>query len=371
MICRFASECSGCTGWGISLEEQQHKKRQDFLNLTQGLWSLPLPNIEIHSLGPGFLRDRLDFTLEGAKFGLKKQGDQVILDLPECLQISMELQEFLTQFRKVLPPIKKGSVRLRVGPQGQKGLWLDFANRDIQTLFLEKTSLKQLLDLAFVEVGQRRKKLVWEEGPEPRFRLKDPELKVWTQTFSRTQPIPLWGYVSSFTQTGIKANKKISELLDKLVRRVEQLMPIKTVYEFGAGLGTLTLPVLKTLPKAQMKIFDSDGLSLQGLKRTLQCEGLEAGVEIFSGDFQKEFKNSIPSADLLLLNPPRSGVGHFIQQISSSTNALIYMSCYAESMIKDCKDLKDQGFQLTEIHMIDQFPQSSHAEWLTLWVRNP
>jgi 23S rRNA (uracil1939-C5)-methyltransferase len=370
VVCRFASECSGCTSWQIPLSEQLEKKRQSFLMLTADHWGLPLPEIEVHSLGPGFLRDRLDFTLENGNFGLVKQDYSNILDLPECLQLSPELQGFLAEFRKVLPPVKKGSVRLRISADGKRGIWLDFANKDIQHLFAEKTALKKILALGFVEVGQRRKKLIWEEEPTPRFRLESPELHPWTRSYSRGQPIDLYGYVSSFTQTGLVANRKIAEVLERLLLAIPNQTANPIIYEFGAGLGTLTLPTLKVLPRVKLKVFESDQLSLQGLKETLSKEGLNSSVEIFSGDFQKELQSLSQAADIILLNPPRSGVGKFMQQISNSTQAIVYMSCFAKSMVEDCKNLGQLGFRLQQIHMIDQFPQTDHAEWLTLWARD-
>src|SRR5207248_3100271 len=141
------------------------------------------------------------------RLGLYGMGSREVVDLQECPMMTEPLENWFKEFHKRAPPIKKGSVRLRVSPQGERGVWLDFANQDVKKLFDEKTYLQWLSENAFVEIGQRRKALVWRDG-QPK--LVDPVLKPWFETYdANLQAIPLYGPVGGFSQTGFAANREL------------------------------------------------------------------------------------------------------------------------------------------------------------------
>ncbi len=231
--CSYKDLCSGCQFLGQPYGEQTDFKvrhlKQIFIES-----SVPLPSpIKVLSGGPAYLRDRLDFSLEDGRLGLYRRDRKEILDIDFCAQLSPALQEWLTEFRHIHWPFKKGSIRLRVGPKGQKGVWLDFANIDIKALLDEKSILKNLQEKAFVEIGQRRKVPVW-TGSE--FKLQDPELHVWFQTWMGEQPLDLYCQVASFTQPSLRANKIICDVISGWI----QDFPSSRLIEFGSGIGNLT-----------------------------------------------------------------------------------------------------------------------------------
>lgn len=157
--CIYKEECSGCTYWHLPYESQIRLKQAELTALfKESQINLSHP-IEFLSAGPAQLRDRLDFSLEQGRLGLYHKNSQAIVDLKECVQLSEPLQQWLTEFRNIQWPFDKGSIRLRRGPQGQKGVWLDFANVDIKALLEEKNILHKLLQDSVVEIGQRRKSL--------------------------------------------------------------------------------------------------------------------------------------------------------------------------------------------------------------------
>jgi 23S rRNA (uracil1939-C5)-methyltransferase len=364
MICPYHATCSGCQSWGLPLAKQQEQKLNQFLKLCRSEWNVEpatLLDYQIHSLGEGFLRDRLDFTWQSPHLGLYAQDRSQLLDLVECWQLSPELQNFLTEFRKIKWPIQKGSLRLRVSPQKKWGAWLDFSHIDVKNLFAEKKSLLQLLEFSFVEIGQRHKKLIYQEE---KLKLVDPEYLTWSETYCGHQSIPLYGLVGSFTQTGTKAIKMIAEVLQKII----QGKKIQSIYEFGCGIGSLTLALADDLRKIQaVEVNQQD---LNGLQKTLSHNpSVQKNITLHTCDLQKIKSGFTYSADLLLVNPPRSGVGDFFRNSFSLPTKIIYMSCFPQSLIQDGKFLKESGYLLKEVHLIDQFPQTHHSEMITFWEK--
>lgn len=368
--CSYKESCSGCQYLGMSYGEQRDLKEKQLTDLLSQTGLSLSKELQIFSAGSTYLRDRLDFSLEEGRLGLYHQERREVVDIETCIQLSPALQEWLTEFRQISWPFKKGSVRLRVGPQGQKGVWLDFANVDIKTLLDEKIILQSLQKKAFVEIGQRRKVPVW-TGHE--FKLRDPELHVWFQTWMNERPVDLYCQIASFTQPSLKANKTICDIINRWI----QSFPKSRIIEFGSGIGNLTLPALAAAES--LLACEIDELSLQGLQKTVEklpadLQVLRHKIQIHRGDFQKKLTQDFSQFDGVLANPPRSGLMNFLNPLESLSLKqrppfFIYMSCFPETMMKDLVRLKDCGYEIKDMCIVDQFPQTTHYEVLGLLQR--
>ena len=75
--------------------------------------------------------------------------------------------------------------------------------------------------------------------------------------------------------------------------------------------------------------------------------------------------------DLIVLDPPRSGAGTevctLLARIAAPT--LIYVSCSPETLTADLVALTAAGYSLTELHLLDIFPQTTHIETVTVLTR--
>lgn len=368
--CPIKHSCSGCQYLDLAYGAQTQLKLEALTELLKQHQLASSTAIEVLSAGASGLRDRLDFTLRDGKLGLYDKNKLELLDIPVCAQLSRALQSWLNEFRQISWPFKQGSVRLRVGPQGQKGVWLDFANVDIKTLLEEKAILHKLQKLCFIEIGQRRKVPVW-TGHE--FKLRDPETQVWFQTWVQDQPVDLHCHIASFTQPSLHANKIICEVITKWIAS----FPAARLIEFGSGIGNLTLPALAA--SQHLTACEVDALSLEALKINLEnlppaLRHLQTQIEIHAGDFQKKIKEDFSQFDGILVNPPRSGLMNFLdplQALSADERPpfFIYMSCFPESMVTDLQRLRAWGYEMTEVFIVDQFPQTKHYEVLVLLQR--
>ena len=71
-------------------------------------------------------------------------------------------------------------------------------------------------------------------------------------------------------------------------------------------------------------------------------------------------------ADLVVVNPPRRGLGHDLARRLDSSGAanLLYSSCNPETLARDLADLS--SYQPVRARLLDMFPQTPHAEVLVL-----
>jgi len=78
-------------------------------------------------------------------------------------------------------------------------------------------------------------------------------------------------------------------------------------------------------------------------------------------------KESIP--DLVLVNPPRRGIGQALCDYLSrmAPQTILYSSCNAHTMAKDLAAMPD--YRVERVQLFDMFPHTAHYEVLTLLSR--
>lgn len=352
--CALVGRCGGCP-WGSKPLKEQHQLKK---NAVQSLF----PEAVFAFAPMDRVRDRVDLVWEDGRLGLSGLGERAIVDLPSCPMMSEALEKFFLQFRELRPPIRKGSVRLRVSARGEKGVWLDFANEDVKRLFDEPSYLRELGQLAFVEIGQRRKKLNWRADGRPQ--LVDPELRNWFDSYDgEGRPIPLYGPVGGFTQTGFKANAA----LVKAVGEAAALSGVRDWLELFSGNGNLSLALAAR--GHSVEAVELDPLAVLGLQRSLQ-ERPDLDVRVSRGDVYLK-KETLPpwGARGLLLDPPRAGLRQLLNDLASDRRpeAIIYVSCFTDVFVTDAARLIEAGWRLRSLVGVDQFPHSPHTEWVALF----
>jgi 23S rRNA (uracil1939-C5)-methyltransferase len=76
--------------------------------------------------------------------------------------------------------------------------------------------------------------------------------------------------------------------------------------------------------------------------------------------------------DLIILDPPRSGAGPEICALLArvAAHTLIYVSCSPQHLAADLIPLTASGYTLTELHLLDLFPQTTHLETVAILTHN-
>jgi 23S rRNA (uracil1939-C5)-methyltransferase len=374
LACSYSSICSGCDWLHRPLQLQRASKIQNLREVWEaavGAENVPAL-LDFLLIAPGGLRDRADLMIDkrsgSTRLGLFDRFQTGIVDLQGCPQMSVGLESWLKDFRKLNFPIERGSVRLRVSPTGLRGAWLDFANVDIKRLLEERTTLDLLRAQAVVEIGQKRKRLVERDGV---LKLADPILEPWFETYTDDETaVALYCAIGSFTQPGFTANRA----LVRTVREQVRATGAHSAVEFGAGIGNFTLPLASVCDSVH--VYEVDELALEGLRRSLDLAQLTNKVEIHSGNYQvtRKAPPEFRGAELIFVDPPRSGLMKFLDPLEELPLAerprhFVYVSCFAESFAQDSARLLSLGYQPRAATIVDQFPQSRHYEVVCRYER--
>jgi 23S rRNA (uracil1939-C5)-methyltransferase len=353
-FCEYLGRCGGCRVAGSTHDEKLASVRGVF------------KEVRFTYAPEARVRDRADLVWEKREgrmhLGLYGLDSRDVVDIVSCPMMTAPLEKFMQEFRLRPPPITKGSVRLRVSPKGERGVWLDFANSDVKTLFEEKEYLKWLSAIAFVEIGQRRKALIWKDG-QPK--LTDPVLNPWFESYDADgRPIQLYGPVGGFSQTGFAANKALIAAVADAVANAEKRVSLTGWLELFCGNGNFTVALASRGHK--MEAVEMDELAIRGLKLS------NPAIPVHRADVYLKTK-SLPPIEKrgLLVDPPRAGLRETLTLIENGEKppAIVYISCFTDVFVKDCAELARMGYAVESLVGVDQFPQSPHAEWVALLTR--
>jgi 23S rRNA (uracil1939-C5)-methyltransferase len=372
--CAFAGRCGGCPWIHRTLADQRQAK----LEALRGRWTAAglepsaLDGLALTDVGPSGQRDRMDASLRtaegGVVMGLYDVNHQDLVDVDRCPQQSAALAPAWAALRADPPPLARASLRLRVGPDGAWGLWIDAANADIGALLDEGDWLRRAAGRFEIAIGQRHKALLLDR---PRPRLGPPVLGRWFDSAlpgATPERVPLYGPVGGFSQPGMSSNAA----LVAEVARLAALTGARRWLELGAGNGNLSSALLRR--GAEVVAVEPDPLASAGLERMAQDQGWTDRLRLAPASLARDdaaLRALISESEAILVDPPRSGMGALPAALSSTPGPswLLSVSCHADSFVDDLAALIAGGWSLRASAGIDQFPQSPHAEWLALLWR--
>ncbi len=165
---------------------------------------------------------------------------------------------------------------------------------------------------------------------------------------------------SSFAQPNAAAAGELFLELQQLAGSGE------VAHDLYAGGGAISFHLAGSFGSVQA--FEIDGASVRRGRADAERLGL-SNVGFHGGDVrQHDFGKG---ADLIAVDPPRSGLGKEIRQAITDSDArrLMYVSCDAATWARDVADFLAQGWELDHARPWDFQPQTHHVELLSLLTR--
>ncbi|MCK5894474.1 MAG: 23S rRNA (uracil(1939)-C(5))-methyltransferase RlmD [Endozoicomonadaceae bacterium] len=144
-----------------------------------------------------------------------------------------------------------------------------------------------------------------------------------------------------------------------------------TVLDLFCGLGNFTLPLAT---RAQQVVGVEGLVSLvEKGRENARINGLN-NATFMRADLSQEIMLqtwSQKSYDACLLNPPRTGARDVLEVLADRLpDRLLYISCNPATLARDAGILKQVGYRLTRLSVMDMFPQTVHVETMALFLRN-
>lgn len=371
MLCRYfaADRCRSCSAMATPYALQLQAKQQQ----VQQLLAAFLPD----GLLPPVASAELHFRNKAKMVVLGSAAEPVLgiidhqlqpLDLSDCplypaafSSAFAHIQQFI-QLVKLQPydlNSKKGELKyILLTQSSHTGRWLlRFVLRSQHQLAAIRKYLPQLqqqwpeLEVCSVNLQPEHKAVL--EG-EQEFILTEAQMLA-----ERLNDVPLYLQPQGFFQT----NPQLAAQLYQTARDWTAALPLVRVWDLFCGVGGFALHLAKA------------GRSLTGIEisaAAIACASRSA-AEMQLSDFQFQALDAAAfasaqqqSPDLLVVNPPRRGLGVALCQTVSQLRPqlLLYSSCNPQTLAADLALLSD--YQLLKAQLFDFFPHTGHAEVLCL-----
>lgn len=156
-------------------------------------------------------------------------------------------------------------------------------------------------------------------------------------------------------------------LVDRIVDTVVNDRHGKLALDLYSGVGLFALPLAQQFE--QVIAVECSPISGADLRKNLPANASMSSHSVEEYLATSARKHRDP--DLVVADPPRAGLGAAVcRQISALSAAeLVYLSCDPATLARDLKQLSNDGWRISAMHLIDLFPQTFHIETITILQR--
>ncbi|MDM2733765.1 23S rRNA methyluridine methyltransferase [Citrobacter youngae] len=178
----------------------------------------------------------------------------------------------------------------------------------------------------------------------------------------RFNDVPLWIRPQSFFQT----NPVVAGQLYATARDWVRQLPVNHMWDLFCGVGGFGLHC--ATPQMKLTGIEIAPEAITCAKQSAQELGLQnLHFQALDSTQFATAQGEVP--DLVLVNPPRRGIGKPLCDFLShmAPRFIIYSSCNAQTMAKDIRELP--GYRIERVQLFDMFPHTAHYEVLTLLTR--
>lgn len=161
----------------------------------------------------------------------------------------------------------------------------------------------------------------------------------------------------SFFQT----NSRGAESLYSIVRDFMGNGENKVVFDLYCGTGTIGQIAAHNAKKViGLELIEE---AVEAAKENAKLNGLD-NCEFIAGDVAETIKQVKVKPDIIILDPPRSGVSPKALDYVIKFNAkeIIYVSCNPKTMVDNLETLLVAGYKVEKSKVKDMFPNTPHAE---------
>ncbi|CCF28204.1 23S rRNA (uracil(1939)-C(5))-methyltransferase RlmD [Leuconostoc citreum] len=216
------------------------------------------------------------------------------------------------------------------------------------------------------------KSLIFNYSPKKDYVLLSPNNRtLWGETAIKDT---LLGYTfligpNSFYQV----NPQTTEVLYDLAARKADLKTTDIVIDAYSGIGTIGITVAKQVRKVLgVEVVPGAVADAQLNMRMNHVDN----AEYILADAPQQFKlwqEANLQPDVVFVDPPRRGLTNALIKATTdmAPDRIVYVSCNPVTLVRDASELVQQGYHIDgPVLPVDQFPQTSHVESITVFKKN-
>ena len=362
-ICKHFRVCGGCAYLDKPYEDQLNEKVNQAEELLEAKAEKVIPSPKQY-----YYRNRMDFVVaEDPKIGLNVKGKWwEIVDLEECLLQSPESDEIRKTFKAHMERNgiagwnrreRRGLIRFLSVIEGkftgERMIFITAFRED------ENLQLQEFID-SLKARGIPFSSLILGINSGIRDDARAEELKIIHGTETITEKINNTTYHLHpnvfFQPNPYTLSSLISTALEFL-----DLRGGEKILELFSGSGTFTIPMARAA--GEIVAVESDPNAVKIAELNLKTNKVK-NVEIV----QEKAERVSLKYDYVVVDPPSSGLSYkLVKRLrKAKPKAILYISCNPKTQARDIKQL---GYKIERLAIIDQFPQTPLVETIALLRR--
>jgi len=395
--CPYFGQCGGCQYQHMDYPRQLREKASILRETLLRVGKLEAPEPELLASEPWNYRNRTRFKFEKRagefRLGYFEMGSHRLLAIERCPIASPRINALIPQLYELgrRPDFGEGAGEIEA-----------FANHDDSELLLAATgesaaagwpetlvSAAREIVPGMISLGVRMARGGAAPAPTPASGSSRARRQRWT-------PAPLRTYGRGhilYRAAGIDFRVSHGSffqtnrfLVEKMAAAAIEGLEGETAFDLFSGVGYFAFPLARRF--ARVVAVESNPLAVHDLDsnrvraQASNIAVIEGGIEEFlagppavpraggaahtRGPQRPSAEMSLGSTrpDLVLLDPPRVGVGQRGAERLASLGAhtIVYVSCDPATLARDLAVLAGRGYRLESLKLVDLFPQTFHIE---------
>jgi 23S rRNA (uracil1939-C5)-methyltransferase len=179
--------------------------------------------------------------------------------------------------------------------------------------------------------------------------------------------------MKSFFQTNPKCAEKLYNKVVEYVLEDKSKVDNTVVMDLFCGTGTIGQIVASRSDNAKIVGVDIVASAIEDAQKNAKRNKIE-GLQFYAADVGKfltnhpEYESKIKT---IILDPARAGIAPKTLQkiINLNADRMVYVSCNPATQARDTELLREAGYQLKKISLVDQFPHTAHIETVVLFEK--
>ena len=194
--------------------------------------------------------------------------------------------------------------------------------------------------------------------PRPNFRVVEGDRESVQRVGDRVWHVPVTGFW--------QAHRDAARVYSELVAACAGLAPGMTAWDLYCGAGLFAAALADGVGEiGQVLSVDMSRSASTAARRALSDL---PQVQVVNGSVRKVLSGLRERPDVVVLDPPRKGVGKEVIKLLSDagTPRVIHFGCEVASFARDVGLYREHGFAVEELRVFDAFPLTHHVECVAI-----